>query len=362
MELRYKMADTPSPNKSANELPEPEVLKPQGDSMAKDSRSTVDMSKIEELRSIRRLKRGTYRPSHKSTFIGLGVVVGILAINAAIIGFVIKSQSKSGSSVNQSQVSISASTLDKLGVNRTSINNSGIKLIVNPDAQFNGNLQVNGNVSLAGQLKLNSKFIASDASLTTLEAGNTSLAALNVSGDGTVSNLNVRSDLIVAGTTRLQGSTVLSGLVTANGSINVSANLTVGGTLAAANLHVSSLVIDSTIILGGHFITQGTVPTVSAGSNLGTNGTVSISGNDASGTIAVNTGTASPPSGTSLPAGTVAYVTFHNRYSNTPHVVVSVVGQDAGSVYVNRSTTGFSIHVSNLVASAGYAFDYIVEQ
>lgn len=349
------MADTPSPNKNENELPEPEVLKPQGDSTSKDSRSSVDMSKIEELRSIRRQKRGTYRPSHKSTFIGLGVVVGILVINAAIIGFVIKSQSKSSSSSNQSQVSISAATLDKLGVNKTSVNNSGVKLIVNPDAQFNGALQVNGNVTLAGQLKLNNKFTATDATLTTLEAGNTSLTTLNVNGDGTVSNLNVRSDLIVAGTARFQGSTVMTGLVTANGSVSVAGNLTVGGALATSNLHVSSLVVDSTIILGGHFVTQGTAPTVSAGSSLGTNGTVSISGNDASGTIAVNTGLA--PS-----AGTVAFVTFHNKYTTTPHVVVSAVGQDAGSIYVNRSSTGFSIHVSSLVASAGYAFDYIVEQ
>ena len=103
---------------------------------------------------------------------------------------------------------------------------------VDPDAQFNGKLQVNGDVTVAGQLKLNSKLSASAANLTTLEAGKTSLADLNVNGDGTVTNLNVRTDLIVAGTVRVQGTTVLAGLVTTTGNLNVSGNITVGGTLA----------------------------------------------------------------------------------------------------------------------------------
>ena len=353
------MADTPSPDKNINELPAPEVLKPQGDASSKDSGPAVNLDKLEEIRQAKRMKRGTYRPSHKSTFIGLAVVIGILAINAAIIGFVIKSQSKSGSSSSQSQVSISSSTLDKLGVNRSSVNSEGIKLIVNPDAQFNGKLQVNGDVTLAGQLKLNSKISASAASLTTLEAGKTSLSDLNVNGDGTVTNLNVRTDLIVAGTARVQGTSIFSGLVTANGNLNVSGSITVGGTLAVSNLHVSSLVVDSTTIFGGHVISQGSVPSYSKGSTsvIGTAGTVSLSGNDQSGTAIVNVGIGSGSTGVAI------NVTFKNPYSNIPHVIVSQVGSGATSPYVNRSATGFSIGVdSPLSAGRSYVFDYIVEQ
>ena len=312
------------------------------------------------LRSASRLKqRGAYRPSHKSTFIALAVVAGILAINAGIIAFVIGNQSKSKSQSSQGQVIISSATLDKLGVNRSSVGDSGIKLIVNPDAQFNGKLQVNGDVSFAGQLKLNSKFTASDATLTTLEAGKTSLADLNVNGDGTVSNLNVRTDLIVAGTARFQGPTVLSGLLTANGNANISGNLTVGGTLAASNFHTSSLVVDSTIIVGGHFVTQGQAPSVSKGSSavLGSNGTVNISGNDASGTIGVNVGAVATS------CGVMASVTFHNQFTNTPHVVVTAVGPWFNVVYINRNSSGFSITCTgSSLAPGGYAFDYIVEQ
>ena len=283
----------------------------------------------------------------------------LLAINAAIIGFVIKSQSKSGSSTSQSQVSISSATLDKLGVNRSSVNNEGIKLIVNPDAQFNGKLQVNGDVSLAGQLKLNSKITAPSASVTTLEAGKTSLTDLNVNGDGTVTNLNVRNDLIVAGIARMQGTSVFTGLITANGNINVSGNLTVGGTLAVSTAHVSSLVVDGTIIIGGHVITQGSAPGVSKGSAsvIGTNGTVSLNGNDQSGTVVVNVGVGSGST------GVATIVTFKSAYSNIPHVVISQVGTGATNPYVNRSATGFSIGVdSPLVPGRSYIFDYIVAQ
>lgn len=351
------MADTPSTDKDTNELPAPEVLKPKGDFSSKDSGQAVNLDKLEEIRQAKKLKRGTYRPSHKSTFIGLGVVVGILAINAAIIGFVIKSQSKTGSLANQSQVSISAATLDKLGVNRSSADNAGIKLIVNPDAQFNGKLLVNGDFTLAGQLKLNGKISAAAASFTTLEAGKTSLTDLNINGDGSVTNFNVRTDLTVAGTSRLEGPTVISSLLTAN-NVTVTGNLTVSGTMAVSNFHTSSLIVDSTILVGGHVITQGQQPSLVKGSLavLGTNGTANMSGNDASGTVGIGVGVGATS------GGIVASVTFRNTYSNIPHVVITAVGPGVTGVYVNRSATGFSIGINNTLAAGGYAFDYIVEQ
>ena len=348
------MANAPSPESKnqTNEPPAPEELKPQVDTTpttpdAVPSGTTAKASK--------RLHRGTYRPSHKATFIGLAVVVAILAVNAGIIAFIIKGQAKTTSQANQGQVTLSPAVLNKLGVSRNTVGDLGQELTVGPDARFNGTVKVGGDVSIAGQLQLNSKFSANDASLTNLQAGNTSLAQLNVNGDGTVSSLSLRKDLAVAGLTHLQGPVTMSQLLTVNNNVNISGSLAVGGTLAVNTLHVSSFVADSTVTIGGHIITRGSAPGVGPGSALGANGTVSISGNDASGTVAANIGTGAG-------SGIVANVAFRTQYSNIPHVVVTAIGGGVGSVYVNRSAGGFSIGVNGPLAPGGYAFDYIVMQ
>ncbi len=210
-------------------------------------------------------------------------------------------------------------------------------------------------MTVAGQFKLNSKFSASDASLAKLEAGDTSLGQLNVNGDGTVSSLNLRKDLLVTGLTRLQGAVTVSQVLTVNNNLNVSGNLAVGGVLTARGFQASSLVSDTTLTIGGHIITRGAAPGVGPGSALGSNGTVSISGNDAAGTVAANIGVGAGN-------GIIANVAFRAQYGSTPHVVVTAVGAGVGSVYVNRSIGGFSIGVNGSLAPGGYAFDYIVMQ
>lgn len=360
------MADEPSSeaNQSASEPPSPEALKPQSDGSAvepaaasengqpaADGKSTANP----DATAPPRLRRA-YRPSHKATFVGLSAIVVILAINAAVITFVIKGQSSPESKAAQGQVTIGQDVLDKLGVNRGSVGNAGVELTINPDTSIKGKLEVGGDVSLAGQLKLNSKFTASDASLAKLDAGNTSLNQLNVNGDATASSLNLRSQLAVTGTTRLQGDVTMSRLLTVNNSANVAGNLSVGGALSVNRFQSSSLVVDGNITIGGKFISRGAAPRVGPGGGaLGSNGTVSISGSDAVGTVAVNVGTGAT-------AGIVANVAFRSAYDTTPRVVVTAVGAGIGSVYVNRSAAGFSIGVNSPTPPGGYAFDYIVMQ
>lgn len=346
------MANTPSESKSStSQPPSPEVLKPQANEADPAENSASPSPAVS---TGKRYRRGSYRPSHKATFIGLAVVVVILAINAVVIAFVLRSQSKAKTQ-DQGQVTISQAALDKLGVNQSAGGDSGVQLVVNPNANFRGTLQVAGDTSIGGQLKLNSKLTASDASLTNLEAGNASLAQLNVNGDGTASNLVLRQKLTVNGDTLLQGTATFSQLVTMNNSLNVSGNLAVGGTLAVNTLHVSSLISDSGAIIGGHVITQGVAPSVRVGVAAGSNGTASIAGNDMAGTVAVNTGVGAGN-------GLLASVTFHSAYTNTPHVVVTTIGAPA-LIYITRTTSGFSIYVSgSLPAAIGYAFDYIVAQ
>jgi hypothetical protein len=147
----------------------------------------------------------------------------------------------------------------------------------------------------------------------------------------------------------------VSQLLTVNNSVNILGSLAVGGTLTVRNFQASSLVSDTTLTIGGHIITRGNAPGVSAGPAVGSNGTVSISGNDAAGTIGVNTGTGAG-------GGILANVSFRATYGTTPHVVVSIVGAGAGSIYTSRTASGFSVGVNGALAPGGYAIDYIVMQ
>lgn len=331
----------------SNEPPAPEVLRPQSDNNSDNVHKSTPIANAPKVAL--RPRHGIYRPSHKATFIGLAVVIAILAINAGVIVFLMNTQGKSNSEVSIAGVKISPEVLDTLGVSRNTVGSTGAELVVNPNAKFSGNLTVGGSVSIAGQLKLNSKLSASEASLTKLEAGDVALNQLNVSGDAAVTNLNLRKDMAVVGSTRLQGPVSIDQLLTVNNSVNISGNLAVGGQLSIGAFQINTLTVS------GHIVTRGTAPDVANGSATGSNGTVSISGNDTSGTVATNVGTGGGN-------GILAYVTFINQYGNIPHVVVTAIGRGAGSVYVNRSSSGFSIGVSGALSPGGYAFDYIIMQ
>lgn len=334
--------------------PAPEILKAQVDNV--DSGDDNSDKTSTKSKTVLAPRHAVYRPSHKATFIGIAVVIVILAINAGVITYLIINQNKTDTSASQSEVTLSPEVLDNLGVSRNTVGNSGTELIVNPNSSFKGTMTVSGDVSIAGQLKLNSKFSANDASLTKLEAGDTSLSQLSVNGDGTLSNLNLRNDINVAGASRLQGPVTLSQLLTVNNSVNISGNLAVGGTLSVRGFQASSLVSDTTLTIGGHVITRGVAPALSRGPVLNSVDTISNSGNDASGTIALNVGASG------ISAGVIASVTFANPYSTTPHVIVTAVGRNLGNLYVNRSSTGFSVGVNNAVPVGGYAIDYIIVQ
>ncbi|HEU5004999.1 MAG TPA: hypothetical protein VFT49_02865 [Candidatus Saccharimonadales bacterium] len=334
------MADEPS------NLPQAEELKPQNENAAAGAEAPTAAAAPKS--GAKTYRRGSYRPSHKGTFIGLAVVVAILAVNAGIIAFVLKSQGKAAAS-NQGQVTINQDALSKLGVNRTAIGDSGIELTVNPDAKFDGKLQVGGDVSIAGQLKLNSKFVAADASLTQLEAGKTSLSDLNVNGDGTLSNLALRNGLTVTGSTKLQGATTIAQLLTVNNSANISGNLAVGGTLAIGSFQTGNITV------AGHVLTSGSTPGFSPG-NLGSGGTGTVGGNDAAGTVNVNAGGGGA-------SGTLGTVSFRTHYNSTPHVVISGIGSSScNNVYIaSRTTSGFTI-AGSVPAGISCSFDYVVEQ
>lgn len=330
--------------------PSPEVLQPQTDESPAAPSSTPPAGG----KGPKQFKRGTYRPSHKATFLGVAVVVAILAINVGVIAFLMRDPD-TGGDVNRSEVTLSAETLDKLGVSKSPVGNRGTELVVGPNARFNGKVTIGSDISIAGKLSLNNKFIAQDASLAKLEAGDVTLQQLGVNGDGTLTNVNVRQALAVAGPSRLQGPVTMSQLLTVNNSINVAGNLAIGGVLSARSFQASSLTSDTTLTIGGHIISRGAAPGLSPGGALGSGGTASISGSDSAGTVAANVGVGAS-------AGIVANVTFRQAYASTPRVIVTAVGAGPRNVYVNRSATGFSIGVGDAMPPGGWAFDYFVIQ
>lgn len=239
-------------------------------------------------------------------------------------------------------------------MNKTAVNNAGTELVIGPDSKFNGSVVMGGKVNIAGELNLNSTLSAADAKLAKLQANDVQFDQFNVSGDGTLSNLNLRRDLTVAGSTNLQGAVSMAQLLTINNNANIAGSLAVGGTLSVRNFQASSLASDTTLTIGGHIITRGNAPGISPGGGIGSNGTVSISGNDASGTIAINVGAGAG-------GGLLASVSFTSPYTSSPHVVVTPVGRYV-NVYINRTANGFSILSEGPLAPAGYAFDYMVMQ
>lgn len=336
----------------SDELPVPEVLTVQSDDGSQLPKIT---SSVLSGRAQKQRRQITYRPSHKATFIGLAVVIVVLAVNGVIIGFVLNNKTPASGNTNSNAVTLSSSVLDKLGVSRNAVGNSNEELAIGPNTKFGGTIVVSGNTKIGGELTLNKKLSAQDATLTTLQAGDTSLQSLAVNGDITGTNVNVRTDLSVAGATRLQGAVTVTQLLTVNNNLNVIGSLAVGGTLTARTFQANSLTSENTLTVGGHIVTAGAAPSVGRGAATGSNGTVSISGNDTSGTVAVNTGTGAGN-------GLLAQVAFRTSFPTTPHVVVTPIGGPIGSFYITRTAGGFSIYVSNAISPGGYAFDYIVMQ
>lgn len=327
--------------------PEPETLRPR---ISEGSSAVAQPEPAQNpQQNAEKPRHRSYRPSHKATLIGLGVVMVILAVNAIALGFVLVRQSKNEDLFDKGQVSISTDDLNKLGINRDVIGDSGVELIVSPDAQFKGKISVAGDTTVSGQVFLNNKLTGTDATITQLQAGKTIFNELNVNGAGTLTTLNLREDLVVEGRTRLQGAVSISQLLTVNSSAGISGNLSVGGTLSVASFSAQA------IRVSGHLLSSGPTPSVGPGSAIGSNGTVTVSGNDLAGTISINVGAGGS-------GGTLVNLAFRAQYGSAPRVVISPVGV-GGSFYVtNTSVGGFSVGVNSGLSPGGYKINYIVVQ
>jgi cytoskeletal protein CcmA (bactofilin family) len=337
-----------SPSSGNTNAPQPEELKPRSEANAAAPPPSTAATPV-------KLKKRSYRPSHKATFVGLAAVIAILAINAAIITFLLKKQAKTDGIASKGQVSLSNADLSKLGINRNTIGNTGNELIVTPNSQFKGKLNVAGDTTLAGQLLLSNKVTGTNASFTQLQSGKTSVSELDINGNTTASSLNLRKDLVVTGNTQLQGTVNMKQLLTVSNSVNVTGNLSIGGVLTVGTFSARSLTSTSTLTIGGHIITNGSSPSLAPGNALGSNGTASVSGNDAAGVISINIGVSASP-------GTLASIAFHSQYGSLPRVVITPVGVGANFFIFNLTASGFSVGVTSGLPAGGYLVNYIAMQ
>ena len=133
-------------------------------------------------------------------------------------------------------------------------------------------------------------------------------------------------------------------------------NLTVNG-----NLEVKGLLKVADIEVNGHIITRGDTPQITAKDAAGTGASVSIEGNDTSGTITIN-------SGSGANVGDLAEITFAKAFGSKPRVILSASNDKAAKLqfFKSASKTGF---VLKAVDGAGqtsdnttYEIDYQIMQ
>ncbi len=258
----------------------------------------------------------------------------LLAVGAVTGYFIEQSRKPVPTSAQGPTVqTLSPSDLQKLGQIGTNLGTSNEVLDVSADALFRGQADVVGNFTVGGKL---------DAT------GNSTLNQLNVTGGLATSTLNV------SGATTFQNALTVTGLATFGG-------LTVSGATNFANLTANTITVHNISISGpltvGHLVTQGPTPGIAGGQD-GSGGTVSISGNDTSGQINVNTGTS--------PGGTLATVTFKAAFGGIVHVQLTPLTSAAASAqaYVSPSAGSFVLHANLPVPASGQvlSFDYLVTQ
>lgn len=271
----------------------------------------------------------------------IGALFLFLMMIGAVVGYIYSQNKKAPPTPKTTVENLSAEELKALTEIGANLGTSGQILNIAADALFRGKVDVGGDLSIGGRLNAN---------------GPVTLSQLNITGTTAATGLNVGSNLIVGGSTTLQQSLTVQGLATVNGGLNVT------GASSMNSLNVASIAVQTITISGpltiGHLRTQGGAPSIAGGTAMGGGGTVSISGNDTSGTINLNTG-GTPP------AGILATITFRAAYSSAVRVMLTPLTGAAAATpaYVTRTGTGFQIHTdATPPAGQTLAYDYFVVQ
>lgn len=289
-------------------------------------------------------RRGSWSrmKARANTISGVVVLLITILILGGAGGYLIeRAHQPAAKTTTANQQTLSPADLSKLTQIGTSLGTSGQTLSIGANSLFRGQVDVGGNLSIGGQLNANGPVV---------------LSQLNITGTTALVGLNVGSNLTVGGTTTLQKSLTVDDLTTINGGLNVSGTASINS-LNAGTISVHTLSITGPILIS-HLQTQGVAPIATAGSAVGGGGTVSISGDDAAGTVNLNIGG-------SAPSGVLITVVFRAAYTATPHVLLTPLTGAAATtpVYVSRTATGFQLHVDSAPPpGTTLSYDYFVTQ
>ncbi len=277
-----------------------------------------------------------------NTVSGVAVLLLTLLVLGGVGGFFTNRafNSPSGNSTTTVQT-LTPDELSKLSQAGGTLGSTGQTLSIGADSLFKGNVGIGGDLSVTGRFNANGPVV---------------LSQLNITGTTALTGLNVGSNLTVGGTTTLQKSLSVNDVVTINSGLNVAGTASINA-INAASISVKNISITGALIIS-HLQTQGTVPTGTGGTAIGGGGTISISGNDTSGTFNANIGSGPP-------AGVIITVVFRAAYTATTHVLLTPLTSAAASTpaYVTRNATGFTVHTDTPPpAGSTLSYDYFVTQ
>ena len=227
--------------------------------------------------------------------------------------------------------------IDELVAAESNIGTVDQTLTVAANAIFEGKILVKDNLDVAGSINV---------------GGPLSLPGITVAGESSFEDVAVSNNLSILGSASIQ-----QGL-TVQGAANIGGSLSVGGTISAAAISADSVEFTGDLQLTRHIDTGGGTPAIARGTAVGSGGTVSISGNDVSGTVTINTG-GSPP------AGEFARITFRNAYNSTPNVQLTPANSNSAGInyYVTRTSSRFTVNSAGVPsASTTYVFDYWISE
>jgi len=270
----------------------------------------------------------------KNIYVILFVVLMLVA--GGVTAFSVMKGTKKPPAATIGNQPLSQDSLKQLANSDASVGASAQTLTVQSNAIFSGQLLARGNVTAAGNLQTGGSIQAPDIVI----SGTANLGATQIK------TLQVATDTVVQGNTSLR-------------DLAVAGNTTFNGPVTASQITVTKLILSGNGILQipNHISFTGATPGRAVNSSiLGAGGTANVGGSDVTGTVTINTGTG--PS-----AGCYIQINFNKAFSNTPHAIISPVGEATGSLnyYVTRTTTSFSVCSANTPASGTvYIFDYFV--
>lgn len=179
----------------------------------------------------------------------------------------------------------------------------------------------------------------------------------------TTERLVITPDTLFKNSVEVEGLTALDKSLAINGNVNLTGNLSVTGLITGASLSLGSLTINNLRINGdlnftGHVLPTGTAPTIKTSVGAA-GGTATVTGNDTDGTVTITEGNSS------IVAGEMAIISFHNPYPLTPRVQLTPSNPGGASLgYFATAAPGFFAieTVTKPTAGTTYTFNYWVTE